>query len=671
MAAMDKIAQNATSPYLDSSQKLVSGTTYYYLIWARNADGGKYSEFAEGILNAPPQKPIGVDASDGDYTDRVRITWAGQSNTESFELFRSTSASGQKTSLGFTDKYYYDDFNCTPGKTYYYFVQGINATGRSPFSDGDTGYRLSVYVPRIPVYRFYSPNTKGHFFTINEGEKNDLVNKYSHIWNFEGIAYYAYGSPVSGTVPLYRFYSPNTKSHFFTRNEKEKNDLIDKYSHIWNFEGIAYYVSPSKTAATVPVYRFYSPGAKHHFFTINEQEKNDLVNKYSHIWNFEGIAFYAWQTVALGNVVLEDTAHTGSASSAPDPADMNATDGDYAAGRCLLSDNDDGNLTLTLISSSPVYRFYSPNTKGHFFTMNEKEKNDLIDKHSDIWNFEGIAFHAFKDPTTGTVPVYRFWAPGAKSHFYTINEVEKNDLIAKASHIWNFEGIAFYVMPTHTNNSVPVYRFWAPGAKHHFYTINENEKNNLVANASHIWNFEGIAFYAWSVGQIIVVNFGLEAEEGDGKVLRSPMYANAQCPAGGYESADGAAPSRNGEGIVATSGTFELVALPDKIALLGDGVADCGDFAVEVCAFTPMDGVLATDSADYAATDSIALRLILPEGSFVVPLWDEAEGAAVEEFAEGSFDFALPADGAWYLLRAEDLEGNEVYSLWLRAAMQR
>jgi len=43
------------------------------------------------------------------------------------------------------------------------------------------------------------------------------------------------------------------------------------------------------------------------------------------------------------------------------------------------------------------------------------------------------------------VPVFRFW--NGSSHFYTASEVERDKLITTYSHIWIYEGPAFYVYP--------------------------------------------------------------------------------------------------------------------------------------------------------------------------------------------------------------------------------
>ena len=195
-----------------------------------------------------------------------------------------------------------------------------------------------------PVHRFWSPVFSAHFFTINETEKNNVIRNLSQYWTYEGVAYYAYTTQVPGTVPLYRFWSPVFSGHFFTINETEKNNMIRNLSQYWTYEGVANYVYPSRAAGTAPVYRFWSPVFSHHFYTINETEKNNVIRNLWRYWDYETVAFYAIPTArsrsigaaAAGAVVQEPEDEgavglTGSMAGqyvgATEPADDGASAG--------------------------------------------------------------------------------------------------------------------------------------------------------------------------------------------------------------------------------------------------------------------------------------------------------------------------------------------------------
>jgi len=148
----------------------------------------------------------------------------------------------------------------------------------------------------------------------------------------------------------------------------------------------------------------------------------------------------------------------------------------------------------------PVHRFWSPNMRGHFYTIDEAEKQKLIDNFAGIWIYEGIAYRTLAEQTNpNAVPVYRFWSTALNGHFYTIDEEERNKLITQFPDVWTYEGPVFYAFPEglQPGDTSPVYRFWSESLGHHFYTIDEAEKQKLVDNFPDIWALEGIAWYAY------------------------------------------------------------------------------------------------------------------------------------------------------------------------------
>ena len=91
--------------------------------------------------------------------------------------------------------------------------------------------------------------------------------------------------------------------------------------------------------------------------------------------------------------------------------------------------------------------------------------------------------------------VHRFWSNRYRGHFFTISEPETDHVYANLSRDWSYEGVAYYVYPDASAGGAPVYRFWSNRYKHHFFTVSEAEKDNIVANLSSDWSYEGIAFY--------------------------------------------------------------------------------------------------------------------------------------------------------------------------------
>jgi hypothetical protein len=150
----------------------------------------------------------------------------------------------------------------------------------------------------VPVYRFWSPVTGKHFYTISESERNKVLVTYPEVWIPEGIAYYAFmraGEP--NLAPVYRFWSDQFGSHFYTISEAERDKVERQYPDVWTFEGTAFYAWPEgrQPQGTQAVYRFWSDQLGGHFYTISEAEKDKTIAQYPDVWTFEGVAWYAYR----------------------------------------------------------------------------------------------------------------------------------------------------------------------------------------------------------------------------------------------------------------------------------------------------------------------------------------------------------------------------------------
>lgn len=153
---------------------------------------------------------------------------------------------------------------------------------------------------------------------------------------------------------------------------------------------------PEEVGETIPVYRFWSPVNNVHFFTASEAEKRNIIDSLAAIWTYEGIAFKA------------------------KPVDQ-----------C------DG--------ASPVYRFWSDRYQKHFYTIKEAEKKMVMERFDDYtWRYEGISYCAFSTQIESTLPIFRFWSNNYSGHFYTIKDAEKKQLEQQPVPIWKYEGIGYY-----------------------------------------------------------------------------------------------------------------------------------------------------------------------------------------------------------------------------------
>ena len=145
------------SPYEDDSA--VPDVTYFYWVQACNSAGcSDYSlpdtGYAAGELT-PPSEPTGVDASDGTYMDKVRISWDQTEGAAYYQVFRTENNSspmiGDSPIADYVLIPTFDDFTAEENSTYYYWLNACNFEGCSGFSESDDGWREAnnVYLPLI------------------------------------------------------------------------------------------------------------------------------------------------------------------------------------------------------------------------------------------------------------------------------------------------------------------------------------------------------------------------------------------------------------------------------------------------------------------------------------------------------------------------------------------
>jgi hypothetical protein len=153
----------------------------------------------------------------------------------------------------------------------------------------------------LPVYRFFSAQNHTHFFTQSQSERDSVLDIQPVAgFNYEAIAWWAYTSPTSvtingtqySTVPVARYREvANPGIHFFTISPTEEATLSP---NDWIEETpSAFYVFPPYTPGMQNVCRFNLIGTSDHFWTANPVECYMMQNNpsISQYWYFEGMAF--------------------------------------------------------------------------------------------------------------------------------------------------------------------------------------------------------------------------------------------------------------------------------------------------------------------------------------------------------------------------------------------
>ena len=148
------LGASALTAYDDTNA--VAEATYYYWVRATNAYGS--SAFGSGawgwrLIQDPPLPPASVAATDGTYSDRVRVTWNSASGATSYSVWRAqTNESAQATRIcGGLSDCLYDDPNPATGTRFWYWVKAENEGGESDFSAPEQGYAKSPVASSLGV----------------------------------------------------------------------------------------------------------------------------------------------------------------------------------------------------------------------------------------------------------------------------------------------------------------------------------------------------------------------------------------------------------------------------------------------------------------------------------------------------------------------------------------
>lgn len=147
--------------------------------------------------------------------------------------------------------------------------------------------------------------------------------------------------------------------------------------------------------------------------------------------------------------------------------------------RTLTAATDRGVFELTLDSAAatlPVYRFYNTQTRTHFYTASQAERDHVVA----TWPHfipEGVAFHAVKaDRTTIGNPVWRFFNTQTGTHFYTSSPAERAHVLATWPQFVE-EGVVYRALVATEPGTVKLFRFFNTETGAHFTTTEDDERD--------------------------------------------------------------------------------------------------------------------------------------------------------------------------------------------------
>ena len=96
-------------------------------------------EELQNIINSSTvnlSPPMSIHASQGEFSNYVRVTWLVAENSSSYTVYRALGQSGPWTELATTSGTYYIDYSVNPGVRYWYSVASIGPDGESISAKG-------------------------------------------------------------------------------------------------------------------------------------------------------------------------------------------------------------------------------------------------------------------------------------------------------------------------------------------------------------------------------------------------------------------------------------------------------------------------------------------------------------------------------------------------------
>lgn len=116
----------------------------YTVICDSPAGPGRVSNTGGGWRNVPP--PTNVLATDGTFTDRVRITWTPDVSTPRYAIYRRIGLQSPLR-IAMVNGSSFDDRTARPGQLYSYTVRSVVTPGESAGSLPDSGFRRNPNGP--------------------------------------------------------------------------------------------------------------------------------------------------------------------------------------------------------------------------------------------------------------------------------------------------------------------------------------------------------------------------------------------------------------------------------------------------------------------------------------------------------------------------------------------
>ena len=171
---------------------------------------------------------------------------------------------------------------------------GVGFAGSAPgsisFNDGG-----AITPATLGVYRFFDTTDGTHFFTASDTERQQLsASRPDLMLEGTGLNAVDLSSFDPNADPVYRFFSKQDGTHFFTASATERDGIEATRSDL-AYEGTGFYEHLKAQQGDTPVYRFFDTVHGTHLYTENAGERASIISTRGDLTD-EGVAFYAPQT---------------------------------------------------------------------------------------------------------------------------------------------------------------------------------------------------------------------------------------------------------------------------------------------------------------------------------------------------------------------------------------
>lgn len=135
------VASGLRAPLFRDTTAKIGQQYFYWVQTIRDGAPAGFTTWASGLREVGA--PESLEASQGSFTDRIRLTWSRVGGVTGYSLYRNTSNNSATALLvqsGVAGNRF-DDFAVDSGKNYYYWIKSQAADRISQFSAAAVGYR--------------------------------------------------------------------------------------------------------------------------------------------------------------------------------------------------------------------------------------------------------------------------------------------------------------------------------------------------------------------------------------------------------------------------------------------------------------------------------------------------------------------------------------------------